>query len=167
MAGMGKQRTQKVTKMSKTYVIWVPGEPVAKSRPRVYHGRGITPKKTKEAEEQVARAFHLQYPNAIPLKGPIAIKAEFWLSRQGRPDWDNLVKLATDALNGIAYEDDAQIVQAVVHKITPDLMMPGKRGVRRRKTGDPLTHHGTPYEPHTVLTITQAKTNKNRKKAEL
>jgi Holliday junction resolvase RusA-like endonuclease len=34
-----------------------------------------------------------------------------------RPDLDNLAKLAADALNGIVYRDDAQIVTAKLDKI--------------------------------------------------
>lgn len=33
-----------------------------------------------------------------------------------KPDWDNIGKVASDALNGIAYRDDAQIVEAIVGK---------------------------------------------------
>lgn len=34
----------------------------------------------------------------------------------GKPDYDNLEKLASDAMNGIVYKDDAQIVRATVEK---------------------------------------------------
>ena len=33
-----------------------------------------------------------------------------------RPDWDNVGKIVTDALNGVAYDDDSQIVSASVEK---------------------------------------------------
>lgn len=33
-----------------------------------------------------------------------------------KPDWDNVGKIICDALNGIAYRDDAQIVFAAVSK---------------------------------------------------
>lgn len=33
-----------------------------------------------------------------------------------KPDWDNIGKIVTDALNGVAYHDDAQIVDAQVRK---------------------------------------------------
>lgn len=32
------------------------------------------------------------------------------------PDWDNYGKLVSDALNGLFYEDDAQVVDAMVSK---------------------------------------------------
>ena len=33
-----------------------------------------------------------------------------------KPDADNIIKSIADALNGIAYADDSQIVQATVNK---------------------------------------------------
>ena len=33
-----------------------------------------------------------------------------------KPDFDNVFKILCDALNGVAYADDAQIVQASIHK---------------------------------------------------
>ena len=36
------------------------------------------------------------------------------------PDWDNIGKIVTDALNGLAYEDDKQIVDAHVIKLYSD-----------------------------------------------
>lgn len=131
----------------------IPGDPVSKGRPRVYHGHGITPAKTKRAENRVYSEFRAQYPDFKPYPGPVIILLTFWLAtRQGR-DWDNLAKLTTDALNGIAWMDDRQIIQAIVTKHQPDQWVPGKRGVRRRKPGDPPTSHGIPYTPHTSLTI--------------
>lgn len=47
-------------------------------------------------------------------------KRELMLSGQIRPtvkpDWDNLGKLVSDALNGVAYDDDKYVVDAVVRK---------------------------------------------------
>ena len=37
-----------------------------------------------------------------------------------RPDWDNIGKIITDALNEVAYHDDAQIVEAIVEKYYSD-----------------------------------------------
>lgn len=37
-----------------------------------------------------------------------------------KPDWDNIGKIVCDALNGIAYHDDAQIVDALVRKFYAD-----------------------------------------------
>ena len=37
-----------------------------------------------------------------------------------RPDFDNIGKIIADALNGVAYRDDAQIVEAKLVKIYVD-----------------------------------------------
>ena len=115
----------------------VPGDPQSKGRPRVYQGHGITPAKTREAENRVYSEWRRQYPDLLPYKGPVAITLIFWtLTRRGR-DWDNLAKLFTDALNGVAYEDDRQIIDANVHVRRPDKLVMGTRGLRKRKNGNP------------------------------
>ena len=38
-----------------------------------------------------------------------------------KPDFDNIGKVICDALNGIAYRDDAQIVDALVRKFYSDI----------------------------------------------
>lgn len=38
------------------------------------------------------------------------------LPRTGRPDWDNIGKIVSDALNGVAWIDDSQVVEASVAK---------------------------------------------------
>ena len=37
-----------------------------------------------------------------------------------KPDFDNIAKIICDALNGIAYKDDASIVSAIVEKYYAD-----------------------------------------------
>lgn len=58
-------------------------------------------------------------------KGTSKVKREKMLSGEIRPtvkpDWDNLGKLVSDALNGIAYRDDKYVVDAVVRKFYSDI----------------------------------------------
>ena len=133
--------------------ITIDGDPISKGRPRVYHGHGVTPEQTRRAEKRVSDEFRRQYPFWQPYPGPIRISLTFWLANRRGRDWDNLAKLTTDALNGIAWVDDRQIIHADVHKIQPDLWVIGKRGIRKRKPDDPLTGYGYTYTPHTDLTI--------------
>ncbi len=102
--------------------------PVAKARPRVSmrNGRAFayTPKKSADYESAIAA----HCPNS-PLQGPIALDLQFgipipasWSKRKksdamagligpiSRPDIDNYVKAVMDAVNGLAYHDDAQVV---------------------------------------------------------
>ena len=118
----------------------VPGDPQSKGRPRVYQGHGITPAKTREAENRVYSEWRNQYPRLPPYEGPVCLTLTFWTATRRGRDWDNLAKLFTDALNGVAYMDDRHVL--------------GTHGrPRKRKSGDPLTWHGQPYTPHTQASI--------------
>jgi hypothetical protein len=44
-----------------TYDFDIPGEPVAKGRPRFYGYRAVTPQHTRDAEELVRNQFHMFY----------------------------------------------------------------------------------------------------------
>lgn len=139
------------------FELTVPGDPLSKARPRVYKGHGITDRRTKNAENRVYSEFRRKYGNVPPIKGPVRVRLEFWMASQRSRDWDNLAKLATDALNGVAYEDDVQIIDARVLKFLPDKRVPGARpgSMRNRRTGDPLLFHGDQYEPHTLIRISE------------
>ena len=108
----------------------------AKARPRVLRsGRSYSPAKTVRAEEAVRDAYrrtcaeayghpcmagahvpvHITIRTARPLpkSRPKSVESE---PDTYKPDWDNLGKLVCDALNGVAYADDAQVTRAVVDK---------------------------------------------------
>lgn len=118
------------------------GEAVGKGRPR-YSTQGgyvhtYTPKKTKEFESAIQNAFLSEYTGARPVypEGKV-LYAEILIgvsvpksySKRKRedcllgniaptkkPDIDNIIKSIFDALNGLAYEDDSQIIQVYAHK---------------------------------------------------
>ncbi len=89
----------------------VEGEPVPKARPRVVSGRTYTPQRTRDAEEAVGWAFREAYPGTLaPLTGWLGMRCTFYTkSQKPRSDVDNLLKLVSDALEGIAYVNDKQI----------------------------------------------------------
>lgn len=117
--------------------ITIPGDAVGKGRPRFVRatGRTFTPKKTVNAEAFIkSRAADAMAGRPL-LLGPVRMIArvtvavpESWSGKRKtralageerpakRPDLDNLVKAWSDALNGIVYRDDAQIVELVVSK---------------------------------------------------
>ena len=107
------------------FTLCLPGDPVPKGRPRVYNGHAMTPKRTVRAEERLFAEFRLKYPQAKPYQCPVRLEAEFWMSHRGRPDLDNLLKLVLDSLNGVAYVDDAQVVESHATKRMPDLWVFG------------------------------------------
>lgn len=113
----------------------IPGEPMGKQRPRVTKHGTYTPKKTVNYENLVQLAFINEYKHHKPIEGPIKmnIRAYFQIPQSAskakktsmernnirptkRPDWDNVGKIITDALNGLAYQDDKQIVSCTVEK---------------------------------------------------
>lgn len=113
----------------------VPGEPVGKARPRVVRNFGrvqtFTPHKTADYEQHVRQAYIAAGGKHFG-KQPIVMAFTFYFrvpksdtkkTRQEKlegkilpmkpPDLDNTIKSIADALNGIAYDDDSQIV--VIH----------------------------------------------------
>lgn len=117
----------------------VPGEPVGKGRPRstVIAGyvRVYSPPKTEAYERMVATYAKLAMGSALPLEGPLSASLLFrhsvprsYSHRRrrailaglepylGRYDVDNLTKSVLDALNGLIFHDDKQIVRLNVLK---------------------------------------------------
>lgn len=104
------------------------GVPVPKARPRVVR-RGdkvmtFTPTSTAQWEETI-RWQVLQHPPARLLSGPLAAELTFYLPRpktakrtypDTKPDWDNLGKAVTDALEGLVFENDSRLVDVMVRK---------------------------------------------------
>ncbi len=105
----------------------VPGKPVGKARPRLGRGgRVYTPAATTKAERAVANAWRAQVgiihtgPVHVTLAIAFAVPKSIAKAERARrleagwhthkPDIDNVVKLVLDALNGVAYDDDTQVV---------------------------------------------------------
>jgi len=113
------------------------GRPIPKGRPRLGNGRVYTPDRTKAWEQTIALVYKQKYHsfgfyNGEPLYAEVdayygvpkstakSVRLKM-LSGEIRPtkrtgDADNVGKLAIDALNGLAYTDDAQIVEIVIRK---------------------------------------------------
>lgn len=125
-----------------TIRITLDGNPTAKGRPRFTSvggfGRAFTPAKTRAYEARLADAGRAVMAGAEPLQGPLSLVMHVRLpipkswpkARQqsartgctrptGKPDWDNFGKVV-DALNGIVWADDGQVVQATVLKYYAD-----------------------------------------------
>jgi Holliday junction resolvase RusA-like endonuclease len=112
----------------------IPGQPCAKQRPRVMKGFTYTPTKTVNYETFVKELYIMEhYTKQLEGALQMTVKAYFkipksqsqknrWLMRTGeirptkKPDWDNVGKIISDALNGLAYHDDSQIVSATIEK---------------------------------------------------
>ena len=86
---------------------WLDIVPVPKGRPRMCrNGHVYTPERTRTFESTVKL---LVLRAMRPMEGDLILTVDFYVKRIC--DLDNLVKSFTDALNGIAYKDDRQIVE--------------------------------------------------------
>ena len=58
-------------------------------------------------------------PGAIPVRIPVAVVITYYYDGVS-PDVDNIVKPMLDALKGVVYEDDAQVIEAKSRKRSID-----------------------------------------------
>lgn len=116
----------------RTFVI--EGQPQGKGRPRfTRQGHAFTPQKTKDYENLIAQSF--KAAGGKVLEGYVAISIDAFykipkattkknreLIEQGvlkpavKPDIDNVIKAVLDALNGLAYNDDNQVIKVKAEK---------------------------------------------------
>jgi len=127
--------------MSEIITISISGQPVAKGRPQFVKATGIaiTPKKTRAWEKDARQVARMQMSGRKPIEGPVQLtviaffvpsmswptwKQEAALNGQvvhtAKPDLDNLVKAAKDAMNGIVWLDDAQVASSSERKCYGD-----------------------------------------------
>lgn len=115
------------------------GPPQGKARARVVnrHGKSnaFTPRRTEDYEATIAGQAQQAMAGCLPLDGPILITlaAEYpipttwakWkqdaaiggdLLPTVKPDLDNVVKAVKDALSGVCWRDDTQVVSAQTSK---------------------------------------------------
>ena len=109
---------------------FVEGKPQGKGRPRFSRNVVYTPKETLKYEKLIAGNYTgdvLQGPLfiditaffAIPKSYTKAIKKDILdgkITPTKKPDSDNIAKVVMDALNGIAYVDDRQVIDLRVVK---------------------------------------------------
>lgn len=120
-----------------------------KLRPKAAKVRTYTDDKTADYERSLGFLARAAMRGRPPLDGPLSVTVEAlmpipgsWSAKkrasaeageiypEGPPDWDNLGKIACDALNQIVYTDDRQIVQGSVTKRyskTPSLKIEVRR----------------------------------------
>jgi Holliday junction resolvase RusA-like endonuclease len=120
------------------------GEPVGKGRPRFVR-RGnftqtYTPAKTKSYEDEIRYMARAAMGASEPLETPVTVAIYIRVeipksfSKQKRkdaleniikptkkPDADNVLKCFLDAMNGIVYVDDKQVVNIHLTKVYSDI----------------------------------------------
>lgn len=114
--------------MTQTFVIL--GDPRPQGRPRFARMGGFVkaydPKGSREYKQTLAAQIAAQNPEYIP-EGAISLECEFIFARPKslpkkvvdhtrKPDLDNIIKALKDAMTGIVWKDDAQIVSLTARK---------------------------------------------------
>lgn len=117
-------------------MIFIPGKPRGKGRPRFTRGGGVyTDPQTKAYEQKIASEYHrsggalfedvpvkvfieVRYgiPKSESRKMQMAMQRDKVLPTK-KPDIDNVVKIVMDALNGVAYTDDKQVIDLYARKV--------------------------------------------------
>lgn len=111
------------------------GEPVGKGRPKFSSrggfARAYTPKKTIDYEKKVKESYTGEkFEGALRVEITAFFPVPKSTSKKNRakmlsdeikctkkPDIDNIAKIILDALNGVAYEDDKQVISLEVNKM--------------------------------------------------
>ncbi|MFA6134707.1 MAG: RusA family crossover junction endodeoxyribonuclease [Phycisphaerae bacterium] len=118
----------------------VPGNPVGKGRPRITtrggKPRSYTPAKTRSYEATVAKWAKAAMRGHPPFQGACTLSvvaympiATSWSAKKRaaalagellptvKPDADNAIKAICDAINGIVWHDDVQVIDGRVVKL--------------------------------------------------
>lgn len=138
--GEGGSEGEKSLKTADFHVSFVvPGQPVGKGRPRASRTpKGVrlhTPDKTVNYEALVATAAQGAMRDAAPIEDPCEVLMEIrlavplsWSAKKRnqafdgvlhptkKPDMDNVVKAIFDAINGVVWQDDVQVVRLIATK---------------------------------------------------
>lgn len=113
--------------------IFIPGKPKGKQRPRVVRGHAFTPQETKDYELMIANLCRAMHGRMIDGYVKVFIKAVYLVPKSYakkrkeqimrkeilpaiKPDIDNIIKIVLDGLNGVAYKDDAQVIEVTAKK---------------------------------------------------
>ena len=109
----------------------VPGKPQGKARARTYYNPASkkhvshTPDNTVLYENLIADGFYMERGTPVTLRivarflPPKSVSKKKKKQKQmlegeilplKKPDMDNIVKVVADALNGVAYHDDTQVI---------------------------------------------------------
>lgn len=115
-------------------IFTIAGDPRGKQRPRFNGktGSAYTPSETVAYEKRVKYGYVMEGGKKLV---DVPVRIEVWaffriptsISKKKqeamvgqpatkKPDIDNILKIVLDGLNGAAYDDDKQVVQAMVHK---------------------------------------------------
>lgn len=119
---------------------YVEGNPIGKGRPRFRRTKNFvqtyTDSKTAAWEEKIKTAAKQAMGETPPLETPVSVYAYFGMAVPAsyskkrtsaclkgleaptkRPDLDNMAKAVLDAMNGVVFQDDCQIINLHLKKV--------------------------------------------------
>lgn len=113
-------------------IFTVAGPPVGKQRARVFRDkqgktRAVTPLKTRQYEQAIANLARIHIGKDWPLDRRYKLQVRF---TGGRTDADNVLKAVSDALEGIAYNNDRQVDSAQAERSDPKLKLSPRTTIR-------------------------------------
>ncbi len=116
------------------FLFEIHGDPIPQKQTQFIRKTGIAYDPSKKSRSQIQWQSR-PYAPSVPLQGPISVDITFYFAppkstssvkrRQmlnhvihhtKKPDADNCAYLITNALKGIFYDDDAQIIDLNIHK---------------------------------------------------
>jgi len=101
----------------------ISGDPASKSRPRWSRRSGTiyTPGETRAHEQEIKSVARLSHRELFvdPL-ALFSLRATFYLGTNQARDVDNMLKLVLDALTGVVWQDDRQVVEVFGVKTQAD-----------------------------------------------
>jgi Holliday junction resolvase RusA-like endonuclease len=99
--------------------IFIPGKPMGKARPdQSKFGRRFAEPKTAAKEREIAQLAMVGLVGRKRFSGAIAVSIDARMPGKAtaKPDSDNIAKLILDALNKVAWDDDAAVTDLRVKK---------------------------------------------------
>lgn len=131
-----------------TITATIPGKPIPSARPRVTRTHAYIPERSQSykalAQHYLAEA--MRAASLSPCYGPVSVEIDVFFEcpktqrrkreptpqrpHAGKPDVDNLAKQILDAGNGVAWIDDAQVVDCRVRKFVARQGEPARVVVR-------------------------------------
>lgn len=104
--------------------MWVPGDPIPKQSFRIgREGRHFQPERVTAWRDQIQRAAPIARPSRAAFDGMWEVTLTFYRKTARRVDLDNLSKAVLDALQGVWWKNDSNVM--VLHLAKTQSIDPG------------------------------------------